>query len=144
MATRNVSVLVLYNAEGKILLQHRDKNAARLPDYWGFFGGGIEGTETPEEALKREIEEELSYTVQSPHFLTEQKFTYKEDENTAYVFVEKYGNQQLTQSEGQGMGWFFPAETTTLKMVDHDRFVIEKVENYLKQGLQKQASPISL
>ena len=139
MAVRNISVLILYNAEGKILLQHRCKDATRLPDYWAFFGGGIEQGETSEDVLKREIEEELGYTVKAPYFFTEQKFTHKENQNTKYVFVEKYNDQPLTQSEGQGMGWFFSEETATLKMVDHDRLVIEKVANYIKQEVQPRA-----
>ena len=59
MAVRNVSVLALYNDQKEILLQHRSKDALRLPDYWAFFGGGIEGEETPEQAIAREILEEL-------------------------------------------------------------------------------------
>ena len=31
----------------------------RLPNYFGFWGGGTENNETPEEALLREIKEEL-------------------------------------------------------------------------------------
>ena len=132
MAVRNISVLILYDADGKILLQHRSKNATRLPDHWAFFGGGIEQDEGPEEALKREIEEELSLEINNFHLLVTQKFTYKEDNNTKYVFVKKYDNETLVLGEGQSMGWFLPEETSGLKMVDHDRSIIEEVSKYLK------------
>lgn len=133
MAVRDVSILILYTAEGKILLQHRSKDAQRLPDYWAFFGGDIEAGETPKQALRRESLEELSYEVQNPHLLITQKFTYKEDENTKYVFVEKYENQPLQLGEGQGMEWFLPDETGELKIIDHDRSVIQQVQNYLSE-----------
>src|ERR1700730_3711094 len=42
MAGRNVSVLILYDNDSKILLQHRTTDAPTFPDYWAFFGGGIE------------------------------------------------------------------------------------------------------
>ena len=59
MISRKVSTLMLYDKDSKVLLQHRSKNAKRLPNYWGAFGGGIEEGETPEEALRRELLEEI-------------------------------------------------------------------------------------
>ena len=116
-----------------MLLQHRTSDACRLPNYWAFFGGGIEQGESPERALEREILEELSYQVQSPYYLMAQTFREEEDENTKYVFVEKYRDQPLQLGEGQAMGWFDPDETHGLKMIDHDRVVIDHIRNYLNQ-----------
>lgn len=131
MAVRNVSVLILYGADKNILLQHRSKDAERLPDYWGFFGGGIEAGESPEQALKRELVEELLYNVQHPHLLTVQDFKHGEDINKKYVFVEQYKNQPLELNEGQAMKWFPTSETEKLKMVDYDRLIIKKIESFL-------------
>ena len=132
MAVRNVSVLVLYNDQKEILLQHRSKEALRLPDYWALFGDGIEGKETPEQALAREILEELEYEVVSPKLIFTQKFTYKEDENTKYVFVEKYNPARpLTQHEGQEMRWCKFEDLDDLLIVDHDRIVLSKIQKFL-------------
>ena len=135
MAVRDVSVLILYTLTGHILLQHRTDDALRLPGYWAFFGGGIEQGENPTEALKREIQEELSYLVQNPKFFLAQKVRDEENDydNTKYVFVEEYQGQSLQLGEGQAMGWFLPDETHALKMVDHDRFVVQQVRDYLKR-----------
>lgn len=138
MAVRDVSVLILYASTGHILLQHRTDDAFRLPGYWAFFGGGIEQGETPTEALKREIREELSYEVRNPTFLLVQKVRDEDDENTKYVFVEQYQDQPLQLGEGQAMRWFLPDETQALKMIDHDRVVVEQVREYLNQ-LSKRA-----
>src|SRR3989344_4046764 len=101
MALRKVSALLLYNSEGKILLQHRSNDAKRLPGYWAFFGGGIEQGETPEQALQREALEELGYKTIHAQHLTTTMFNYKDDENMTYVFVEKYDeNQSLQLGEG--------------------------------------------
>jgi 8-oxo-dGTP pyrophosphatase MutT (NUDIX family) len=133
MAVRDVSVLTLYNLTGHILLQHRTDDAFRLPGYWAFFGGGIEHGENPTEALRREIREELSYEVQSPKFLLAQQIRDEENDITKYVFVEQYQDQPLQLGEGQGMGWFSPDETHGLKMIDHDRFVVDQVRDYLNR-----------
>lgn len=133
MAVRDVSLFILYTSSGHILLQHRTDDALRLPGYWAFFGGGIEQGENPTEALRREIREELSYEVQGPKFFLAQKVRDEENDITKYVFVEQYQDQPLQLGEGQAMGWFSPDETHGLKMIDHDRFVVEQVRDYLNR-----------
>jgi 8-oxo-dGTP diphosphatase len=51
MREKNVAVLILHDNERKILLQHRTKDAPTYPDYWAFFGGGIEPGESAEQAV---------------------------------------------------------------------------------------------
>jgi len=68
MPNRTASLLVLYNKHGDILLQHRDKHATYYPEHWGFFGGGVEDSESPSDALKREIREELKIEIQESLF----------------------------------------------------------------------------
>ena len=132
MAVRNVAVLVLYNNKKEILLQHRSKDALRLPDHWAFFGVGIEGEETPEQALAREIIEELEYNVVTPKLIFTQKFNYKDDVNTKYVFVEKYNEKQkLVQHEGQEMGWWKFENLNNLLIIDHDRIALSEIKKFL-------------
>lgn len=60
-APREVSV-VLPVTGGRILMQLRDeKDGIAFPGHWGFFGGSIEPGETPLEAGRREILEEIGY-----------------------------------------------------------------------------------
>jgi mutator protein MutT len=133
MAVRDVSVFILYTPSGQILLQHRTHDAARLPNCWSFFGGGIEKGESPTEALVREALEELSYRVQNPYFFMAQEFRDEEDVNTKYVFVEQYQDQPLQLGEGQAMGWFSPNETHGLTMIEHDRAIVQRMRDYLNQ-----------
>ena len=84
-------------------------------------------------ALKREALEELSYQIQSPYFLMAQRVREGEDLNTKYVFVEQYQDQPLHLGEGQAMGWFSPDETHELRMIEHDRVIVERIREYLKQ-----------
>lgn len=127
---RNVSLILLFDKDKRILLQHRSKDAKRLPDFWGFFGGGIEEGETPEQALIRESKEELDYTPQKPRLVMQQEFEYKNVNNKKYVYMEEYDNSiELHQHEGQDMGWFTLDDTKNLKMIDHDREVIEYIKN---------------
>jgi 8-oxo-dGTP diphosphatase len=124
MNARHVSVLILYDGHGRILLQHRTADAPSFPDYWGLFGGGIEDGETPEQAVKREILEELAYHLRHARRVTGRQFVRSGVAYTMHVFAEKYDGSPLTLGEGQGMKWFLPQETAPLKMVEHDRDVI--------------------
>jgi 8-oxo-dGTP diphosphatase len=133
MAIRNVSVLILYNDKKEMLLQHRSKTAKRLPDYWGFFGGGIEANETPDQALARELLEELEYKVHKPTLIYEQNFTWNNDKNTKYVFIEKYdNNQKLIQHEGQEMRWVTSKILDNLQIVGHDLEIVSMAQKYLE------------
>lgn len=63
----------------------------------------------------------------------EQTVRDEEDLSTKYVFVEQYQDQPLQLGEGQAMGWFSPDETYELKMIEHDRAIVERMRDYLNQ-----------
>lgn len=71
--------------------------------------------------------------VRNPYFLMEQTVRDEEDLSTKYVFVEQYQDQPLQLGEGQAMGWFSPDETYELKMIEHDRAIVERMRDYLNQ-----------
>ncbi len=57
-------VAILKNFQEQVLLQHRD-NTPGLPyaDYWSMPGGKVEVGETPDEAIHRELVEEIELDV---------------------------------------------------------------------------------
>lgn len=58
--------LIIEDLQGRVFLQLRDnKPSIPFPNAWGTFGGQIEIGETPEQAIKREISEELSFDCSS-------------------------------------------------------------------------------
>lgn len=62
----HVAMAVLYQNE-KLLMQLRDDIPGILyPGCWGLFGGHLEPGETPEVGVKREVQEEISYTLIAP------------------------------------------------------------------------------
>lgn len=50
---------IIKNSKGEILLGKRDANMICYPNFWGLPGGVIEFEETFEQAIKRELQEEL-------------------------------------------------------------------------------------
>jgi len=127
---RNISAIIFYDKNKKILLQHRAEDAERLPGYWAFFGGGIEKGETPEQAVRREAMEELNYALNNPKLVMKQIFLYKNEKNEKYVFMEEYdSSKKLILGEGQGMKWWHLSELGGLKIVDHDMEVLGYIKN---------------
>ncbi|MBT6051483.1 MAG: NUDIX domain-containing protein [Candidatus Scalindua sp.] len=131
---KKASVIILYDSENRQLLQHRTFDARLMPDYWAFFGGGIEKGETPEEAVCREAFEELNYNLKKPRFILEMDFKVGTVKGHVHVFIEKFFGDKsvLKLNEGQAWGWFKLQEMQSLKMIDHDRDVVEIVDTHIR------------
>ena len=136
MRKLNASLIILYDTEHRLLLQHRTAGAERAPDHWAFFGGGIDLDETPKEAVIREALEELNYEPQNPEMVFERGFFLDGIQGCMHVFIEPYygDKSKLRLGEGQDWGWFRSSELRDLKMLNHDRQVVEDVAQYLSSN----------
>jgi len=116
---RKISSLAPYKNENGaifIFLQKRAKDAKVAPGFFGFFGGGSKEEETPEEALLREIKEELDFVPKDfNHF-----GRYDLPEIIMDLFVVKVNDsfeKQIKILEGEYGKWF--GEKDFLKEKDY-------------------------
>lgn len=73
-----VATALLFDCNGKLLIYLRDdKPEISFPNHWDLFGGIVENGESPEEALVREVGEELGVTLIDYHKFGE----YASDDN---------------------------------------------------------------
>lgn len=121
--------VILIDDKSRVLLQHRDKNTSWYPNHWGVFGGQIEEGETPEQAVKREAEEELGIGLTNLRFFKRYALKREKGIYEAFFFVasltipiEKLKEQQ---KEGQGLGLFNFNEVKDLKITDLTNLVLE-------------------
>lgn len=135
----NVVIVLLYDEQKRLLLQHRSMDTPRMPGYWAFFGGSIDEGETPIEAIRREAYEELQCTLKDPKCIFEQDFELDVAAGHMRVYVDAYFEDKhaLVLQEGQGWGWYTQEEIKNLKMIEHDRRVIEEVVLYIDMEGQK-------
>src|SRR3989344_7550192 len=91
MNLRRVALIVPYNKNFEVILQRRKGFIDKPTDKdYGFFGGGLEGKETVEEALKREIQEELTLDlakIKSLKFFKTYKYEVKEKNRSVELNV---------------------------------------------------------
>jgi 8-oxo-dGTP diphosphatase len=133
----NAAVFLLIDKEGRMLLQQRSFDTAVMPGYWAFFGGGIEPGETALQAVVREAREEIECLLADPKFVFEQDFILDNAEGHVRVYIEEFRGDKkvLKLKEGRDWGWFRSSETKALKMIPHDRIVIQEVEKFVKQSM---------
>jgi 8-oxo-dGTP pyrophosphatase MutT (NUDIX family) len=63
---------LLVTADGRYLMQHRDdKPGILLPGHWALFGGAVDPGEPGDEAIRRELEEELEFRPANVAYFTE-------------------------------------------------------------------------
>lgn len=76
-----VSVIVVIRCSRKFLLVQRNENDDIFPGKWQNLGGKVELGETVENAIKREVEEEIGFKIDKhPIFL--QSYSWKKDDNS--------------------------------------------------------------
>lgn len=69
---KKVAQIIFENERGEFLLYLRDgKPGIPFPDHWDLIGGHIEEGETPEEALIREVKEEIDFDLKDYRFFKE-------------------------------------------------------------------------
>lgn len=115
-----------------VYLQKRSKNAVRAPGVFGFFGGGAEKDENPEQALIREIIEELDVTPVNYYFFQ----CYNLERSEIWVYLQSVGEdfeQEIKVLDGEYGKWFSEMELDQeLKIIDHDRGILADFFNYIK------------
>ena len=104
-----VAVGLVFDEQGKILIAKRPKGKY-MAGIWEFPGGKLEQGETPEEALVRELNEEVDILPSSFEPFTQVDYTYKEQR----VFLEVYRVSAYSGvakgRERQDIKWVFPSE----------------------------------
>ncbi|CAD0229129.1 MULTISPECIES: NUDIX hydrolase [Planktothrix] len=103
-----VAIAILYR-DGKFLLQLRD-NIPNIvhPGVWGLFGGHLEPEETPENAFKRELLEEIGYNV--PAFLPFNSYPDSLVNRIVFYAPLTVDLSQLVLNEGWDMGLLTPED----------------------------------
>jgi len=98
-------------------------------DWWEFPGGKIEPGETPQEALAREIREELDTDVEVGEKLADVEYDYPDFHLSMSCFACRLLSGMPVLKEHESARWLLPEELNTVGWLPADRAVIAKLRN---------------
>jgi len=97
-------------------------------DWWEFPGGKMELGETPEDALKREIREELSTEISVDEFLCTVEYDYLKFHLTMHCYLCSLLTEALHLNEHEAAKWLSKYELDCVKWLPADLLIIEKIK----------------
>ncbi len=121
-----VVAAIIHDSEGRIFATQR--GYGDFKDWWEFPGGKMEAGETPEEALKREIMEELETEITIERFITTVEWDYPQFHLTMHCYLCSIANGHLELKEHEAAKWLKKEELDSVKWLPADEQLIERLK----------------
>ena len=121
-----VVAAILHDSGNRIFATQR--GSGDWKGWWEFPGGKIEPGETPEQALKREIWEELETRIMVERFVQTVEWDYPKFHLTLHCFLCHVESGNLTLKEHEAARWLSPHELDSVQWLPADWEVIEKLK----------------
>ena len=120
-----VVAAVITDAQGRIFATQR--GYGEWKDWWEFPGGKIEAGETPRQALRREIREELDAEIEVGELLRTIDYDYPAFHLTMHCFRCRLANGHLTLLEHEAAKWLAPNELASVQWLPADEGIIAEL-----------------
>lgn len=127
MKTVEVVAAIIYNADGCIFATQR--GYGKFKDYWEFPGGKIEEGESPEDALRREIVEELDTEIEIEGLFDAVEWDYPDFHLSMKCYACHVVSGTLTLKEHESAKWLRPTELNTVNWLPADAGVVGKLSS---------------
>lgn len=123
-------VAALMRRQGKVLVGKRPEGAS-LPGRWEFPGGKIELNEGPEEALARELREELGVEAEVGPLKFAATHTYGKT-GILFLFYEvKYWKGSIKTQQHLDLKWVAPKELSDLQLPEANSKFLKQILDVL-------------
>lgn len=126
---RVVAAIIIEN--GKVFATQR--GYGEFKDGWEFPGGKIDAGETSEEALIREIREELDTEVEIIELLDTVEYDYPNFHLSMECFICKVKTGDLVLKEHEAAAWLTKETLCSVEWLPADKGLIGKIKKYLKE-----------
>lgn len=122
-------VAAIIESDNRIFATQR--GYGEFKDGWEFPGGKIEKNETPQEALVREIKEELDTTIKVRKLLDVVEYDYPKFHLTMHCFLCSIVSGDLVLKEHEAARWLTKEQLWSVDWLPADLILIDKIEGIL-------------
>lgn len=113
--------------DGQRVLLTRRRPDQSLPDLWELPGGKVEPEETPEQALRRELREEIGVTVEVGRIWDVLSYRYPEFDLLMLVYPCRIVAGEVTPLEVAAAEWSPVSELGRYELLPADRPLVERL-----------------
>ena len=116
------------NKNGESIIFATQRGYGDFKDGWEFPGGKIEAGETPQEALRREIEEELNTKINVGELIDTIEYDYPTFHLSMDCFWAEVVSGDLVLKEHEAAKWLTKEELDSVEWLPADITLIEEVK----------------
>lgn len=129
MKTIEVVAAIIHDSDGRIFATQR--GYGDMKDGWEFPGGKVEARESPEEALKREIFEELETKIQIERLVQTVEYDYPKFHLTMHCYWCRIESGSLTLKEHEAAKWLQLSDLDSVDWLPADQIVVDTLKSEL-------------
>ena len=117
-------VAAVIKKDNKYLIAQRNRDK-HFAFYWEFPGGKVNNNESFENALKREILEELSINININNKISSERFRDEKINVEVHYFLCEKLDEEIILSEHEDMKWVFKKNLLNFKLAPGDSKIIK-------------------
>ena len=115
--------------DGKVFATQR--GYGQWQGWWEFPGGKIESGERPQEALVREIQEELDAEIEVGDLLETVEWDYPDFHLTMHCFLCSLLSDSFHLNEHEAAAWLTPEDLHSVRWLPADEGVVDRISKLL-------------
>jgi 8-oxo-dGTP diphosphatase len=127
---KNISVVAAIIVKDNMVFATQ-RGYGEFKDWWEFPGGKIEVGETPEQALKREIQEELDTEISVDKYITTVDYDYPNFHLNMRCYICHVIKGKLELLEAEQAKWLTKKDIDTVNWLPADKIIISQLKSLL-------------
>ena len=126
------AVITASNENGEKMIFATQRGYGEFKDGWEFPGGKVEPGETPQQALVREIMEELDTEIKVGEWIDTVEFDYPTFHLSMDCFWAEVTKGHLELKEAEAAKWLTKDRLDSVAWLPADITLIDKIQGYMK------------